>query len=265
MDNKNDDLQLMVKKTFEVSLKKDKDLQKVEMHSHDFYELYFFLHGKASYIVEGRQYTLNNGDVLLISPSNLHQLNIKDSNESYERIVLWINTQYLKDISTPNTDLSTCFKIANESGMHLIRNDKIFIYLKDEFNELIKMDNKNTFGSEIEAENHLKNILIKVGEYLLNIGESVNLSKENKLVSEVIDYINNHITEDLSLEQISKDFYISKYYLSHLFKEHTNTSPHKYILKKRLLLSKELINSGMKINNVYRECGFKDYTHFFKV
>ena len=264
MNDIKNDLQLMSSKTYEVTHKKDIDVKKVEMHSHDFYELYFFLHGKVSYIVDDKQYVLEAGDVLLISPSNLHQLNIKDYTESYERIVLWINAQYLKDISTINTDLSLCFKISNESNMHLIRNEKLSIYLKDEFMNLIKSNKKDTYGADIDSENHLKNILIKICEYMLNINETINLSKENKIVSDAINYINAHISEDLSLDLISRELFINKYYLSHLFKEHTNTTPHKYILKRRLLLSKELINKCEKINNIYKECGFKDYTHFFK-
>ena len=264
MENINNELQLMSKKTFEVNHKKDKDFKKVEMHSHDFYELYFFLHGKASYIVDERKYSLNAGDVLLISPSNLHQLNIKDTSESYERIVLWINPEYLNEISTESTDLSVCFKIANDEAMHLIRNNKLSIYLKDEFRSLIDNDNKRVYGSDIESEIHLKNILIKISEYLLNIDESIDLSKENKIVTSAIDYINSHLMDDLSLDLLSKELFINKYYLSHLFKEHTNISPHKYILKRRLMQSKELIKKGNKINSVYKECGFKDYTHFFK-
>ena len=264
MDNINNELQLMSKKTFEVNHKKDKDFKKVEMHSHDFYELYFFLHGKASYIVDERKYSLSAGDVLLISPSNLHQLNIKDTSESYERIVLWINPEYLNEISTESTDLSVCFKIANDEAMHLIRNNKLSIYLKDEFRSLINNDNKRVYGSDIESEIHLKNILIKISEYLLNIDESIDLSKENKIVTSAIDYINSHLMDDLSLDLLSKELFINKYYLSHLFKEHTNISPHKYILKRRLMQSKELIKKGNKINSVYKECGFKDYTHFFK-
>ena len=99
----------MSNSTYEVHHKKDKDFKTVEMHSHDFSEIYFFLQGSASYIVEDCKYSLRPGDVLLIPPNKLHQLDIKDSAMTYERFVVWLNQRYLKRISTAKTDLNTCF------------------------------------------------------------------------------------------------------------------------------------------------------------
>lgn len=101
--------QQMSNSTYEVHHKKDKDFKTVEMHSHDFSEIYFFLQGSASYIVEDCKYSLRPGDVLLIPPNKLHQLDIKDSAMTYERFVVWLNQRYLKRISTSKTDLNTCF------------------------------------------------------------------------------------------------------------------------------------------------------------
>lgn len=257
--------QLMSSHSYEIFHYLDKDFKTVEMHSHDFYELYYFIKGSASYIVEDGHYSLESGDILLISPSNLHQLDIKDSLAAYERMVLWINPVYLEKISTTKTDLATCFKMANERGAHLIRNERISSKVHEELESLLLASKSPSFGSDLEAESKIRNILIILGEYFLTNKEAeISLSEENPLVSSVIGYINSHIDEDLSLEKIATALYVSKYYLSHVFKEKTNTAPHQYILKKRLLLSKEYIARGMKIQAVYSKCGFRDYTHYFR-
>lgn len=56
-----------------------------------------------------------------------------------------------------------------------------------------------------------------------------------------IDYIARNIDKNLSLDTIADALFVNKYYLAHVFKETTNTSPHRYILKKRLVLSKQLL------------------------
>ena len=92
--------QLMSKKDFEVNLYRDKYFKTVEMHSHDFYEVYCFIGGSVDYIVEDGLYRLQAGDVLLIPPNYLHQPNVKDGSKSYDRIVLWINPAYVKRLSS---------------------------------------------------------------------------------------------------------------------------------------------------------------------
>lgn len=74
------------------------------MHHHDFYEIYFFLSGKVSYRVENRTYPLQPGDILLISPLELHQPIIAKEKRSYERIVLWVSKSCIDRLSRPRRD-----------------------------------------------------------------------------------------------------------------------------------------------------------------
>ena len=89
-------------------------------------------------------------------------------------------------------------------------------------------------------------------------------AEQSKIISRAIEYVSEHLTEPITLDGISNALYTNKYYFAHLFKEETGVSPHSYILKKRLLMSKELIEQGLSITDVYVRCGFSDYTHFFR-
>ena len=103
----------------------DKDFSSVSLHSHDFFELYFFIAGDASYIIENGHYRLSTGDILLISPDNLHQLDIDDSRATYERIVLWLNPRYVKRLSTAATDLAECFAACARRKDFLLRDKEV--------------------------------------------------------------------------------------------------------------------------------------------
>ncbi len=256
--------QQMSNSTYEVHHKKDKDFKTVEMHSHDFSEIYFFLQGSASYIVEDCKYSLRPGDVLLIPPNKLHQLDIKDSAMTYERFVVWLNQRYLKRISTAKTDLNTCFLQAHEHNAFLIRNSAV----SDKIRHILdgfSVSQTGDFGADVENEERIKALLVLLGQYFLqNRDDFTILGKANPCVTKAIDYISEHISQDLSLDAIASALFVDKYYFAHIFKEYTNTSPHRYILKKRLVLSKQFIEEGFPITEVFAKCGFSDYTHFFR-
>ena len=255
--------QLMSKKDFEVNLYRDKYFKTVEMHSHDFYEVYCFIGGAVDYIVEDGLYRLQAGDVLLIPPNYRHQPNVKDGSKSYDRIVLWINPDYVKRLSSPSTDLATCFQKAKEKGAYLVRNSALSDKLVTELIAVIENENSNSFGADLTAENHVITVLTLLGAHYLK-NRQAKQAEQSEIISRAIEYISEHLTEPIILDDISNALYTNKYYFAHLFKEETGVSPHSYILKKRLLMSKELIEQGLSITDVYVRCGFSDYTHFFR-
>ena len=78
----------------------------------------------------------------------------------------------------------------------------------------------------------------------------------------VIDYLNEHLTEDISIDSLSETFFLSRYHLMHSFKEETGYTIGNYLSTKRLLLARDLILQGEPITNVCYECGFRNYSTF---
>jgi len=259
--------QFMTSRNYEINFYCDKDFKTVSPHSHDFFELYYFIQGGVSYIIENERYHLEPNDILLISPSNLHQLDIFDSKTSYERMVLWINPKYLKSISSEETDLSICFRLCTEKHSHIIRDVNLSEQIRAQLDALCAAP-QNEFGSDIASEMHIKQVLLSLCRHLRQDLEEGNKQKEgekgNSTVFAAVEYINAHLAENLSLDTLAEKLFISKYHLAHLFKQGTNVTPHQYILKKRLILSKRLIEQDLPIIEVFSRCGFADYTHFFR-
>ena len=255
--------QLMSRKDYEVNLYRDKYFKTVEMHSHDFYEVYCFIAGSVDYIVENGLYRLQVGDVLIIPPNYLHQPNIKDESKEYSRVVLWLNPKYLKQISSETTDLATCFEKARETGTYLIRNGALCDSIVRELISVIELEQNGGFGSDILMENHIRNALALMGAHYLK-NPTLRRAEQSKIVAKAVEYISEHLTQSISLDELAEALFVNKYYLAHLFKEEVGISPHSYILKKRLILSKELIEQGLPITEIYLRCGFADYTHFFR-
>lgn len=260
--------QFMTNRSYEINYYRDKDFKAVSLHSHDFYELYFFVNGDASYIIENGHYKMQSGDILLISPQNLHQLDINDSNETYERIVLWLNPKYVKRLSSSKTNLATCFTVCDKRKDFLIRDFLLSQNVNNLLTELYTRNDAKDFGNDIECENIIRQILLALCKYEQTVEnnpvDSMKRQRTNPTVATVIEYIDSHLSENLSLDILAEKIYMSKFYLSRLFKEETSSTIHQYVLKKRLTLSKHFIEKDLPITEVCTKCGFQDYSHFFR-
>ena len=83
-------------------------------------------------------------------------------------------------------------------------------------------------------------------------------------IHEILRYINAHFTQPLTLDDIADRFFISKFYLLRQFKNYTNCTIHDYILTKRILLAKALLQEGMLPGEVGEHCGFSSYASFYQ-
>jgi AraC-like DNA-binding protein len=89
-------------------------------------------------------------------------------------------------------------------------------------------------------------------------------SEESNTVLRVIEYVNSHLNEELSLDDIARDFFISKYHLCRIFHKQTGASIFTYYNTKRMALAQQMINSGESATAVALRLGFRDYSTFYR-
>ncbi|MFW5779960.1 MAG: AraC family transcriptional regulator [Bacillota bacterium] len=257
--------QFMLSNNYEIFHYKDDYLKEIALHHHDFYEIYMFISGQVTYDIEGKTYKLCSGDLLLISPDELHQPIVNSGN--YERIVLWINKNFVKEVSTEKNDLMKCFKLMKKDNKNLMRlepnqSQKIRNLLEDISLSFVE----KKFAYEIYASSLVKILLIELARIIETCPDSlVMYHTASKLIHSVIEYIDKNLQKQLTLEGIAKEFFISKFYLSHIFKKTMGTTVYRYITQKRLILAKEFIVKGHMIKTVYLDCGYQDYSSFFRM
>ena len=235
------------------------------LHHHDFYEVYFFLSGNVQYNIESRSYLLTPGDVLLISPMELHQPMFGAEHREYERIVLWIDKQFLEGFSLQGQELTTCFDTTVPGHTNLLRPEGVarqyLTFLLE--NLLAEVASEDPY-SEMAALSLLAQVLVALNRLAKqSVGEE-NKSGPDATVYSVLGYINEHYSEDLSLDYLANKFFISKYHLSREFQRLVGTSVHRYIIQKRLVMAKQMLSEGRPSSEVYQQCGFGDYSNFFR-
>ena len=263
-----DPRQNMHKPDFEVFHYREPRPGTVEVHHHDFYEVYCFLSGEVEFWVEGRLYHMRPGDLLLINPMELHRPILGPESRLYERIVLWIDPEYLESLSTDEVRLSRCFN--NQLPTHTNLLHPTSVQRSDmltQLGDLVRESYSREYGSGICADGIFRRFMVELNRLAMQ-ASSTHPHEEREdsspLVSQVLTYIGEHYREELSLEMLAQRFYVSKYHLSHEFSRTVGVSVYRYILLKRLLIAKQQLLAGMAPGEVCVSCGFGDYTNFYR-
>ena len=261
-----DPRQQMQHKDFELQYKRDTYLKDVELHHHDFYEIYILISGDVTYTIESRQYRVMPGDILLISPRELHQICVRPEMSAYERYVLWVDPKLLEQYSTELTDLTANLYPAQPDHSNLLRlKPEQASHIRCLLDRLWQESGEPGYGTDLLQQSLLIQLLVDINRLA---GKDQSLLEEqthsSRAVSAVVDYVNLHYSEPLSLEQLAEQVYVSKYHLSHEFNRLVGTSVYRYIQKKRLLIARQLLAQGKRPNEVYAACGFCDYAGFYR-
>lgn len=250
-------------KIFHIRDKKD---IKFEYHHHDFSKIVILIDGDLTYYIEGKAYILKPWDILFINKNEIHKP-VVNPDKYYERIVIWLNPDFMAKYAQGNNDLLKCFEIAIKNNYNLLRlNMKSIEIIKNIIKDIQSCDNSNEFGSEILKESLFVQLMVLMNRLFLNSDKNRDMEdiQYDKTIEGVLNYINSNLENDLSIDTIASKFFISKYYLMRKFKSQIGSSIHNYIIQKRLILAKSLISEGLTMSNVCSKCGFNDYSSFVR-
>ena len=238
----------------------------VDFHEHEFYEVFFFLSGDVSYIVEGRTYQLRPGDILLTDNKDIHRPEIRKSRRPYERFILWMHPDFLRTVAVRGDDLTACFTDASRKRYKLIRPDSgTLSHLKKICERMLKSRDDTEFGSQMLETVYLLEFLVYLNRAYFATPDAIRRDvTENEKINEVVAYINDHYAEPLTLDRLADEFYISKYYLSHQFKEYAGLTLYQFIIKRRLTAARNMLTDGVSVMDACMQCGFNDYSGFVK-
>lgn len=222
----------------------------VSSHTHPLYELIYFMRGDASHVVEDRMYKLSRGDLVIVAPGKYHDIRF-DGEREYERINILFDPEAL------GLDRAATFALHNEVVSLSDRPETAAVFTKmARYHEALS---ENEF---VTAAVHLLYELFC--DLSLDEQEKRRYSKLHPMLSEALAYIAENLFTIQSVQQIARALHVTEGYLFRLFREELNTSPKKYVTDKRLLAAQSLIRLGRRPSEVYAECGFSDYTSFFR-
>ncbi len=232
-----------------------------EYHYHEFCKVLLLLSGTGGYWVEGQYYALQPGDVVLVGSHCVHRPDF-EAGSPYERVIIYISPDFLRRSSGPDCDLTDCF--TGKWG-HVLRPDREHgRQLQQMAWELERELSGSGYGRVLRSTGQLLGLLVETGRGFLNGGalQPGVLRPKNDRAAAIMDYIDSHLTEELSVASIAEQFYLSKYHMMRLFRSGTGTSINAYITRRRLLLARELIGQGLSATESCFRSGFGSYSSF---
>ncbi len=226
------------------------------MHAHGHFEMLIFLSGDITYLVEGNSYTPRPWDVLVFDIAETHKV-VVHSDTPYERVVIQADSKMFSELF-PKEVLFAPFQNHPLGHNNLFRSRDF----RDSFwQNCVARLIENNPEDRITA---MSLILQIFNELRMTFSKRQNEQGEDSVASRIVRYINDHITEPLSTREIAKQFFISRTALYALFRETTGSGIHDYINVKRLIMAQALLRAGERPTHVAEECGFGDYTTFFR-
>ena len=250
-------------KIFHIRDKKD---IKFEYHHHDFSKIVILIDGDLTYYIEGKAYILKPWDILFVNKNEIHKP-VVNPNKYYERIVIWLNPDFMAKYAQGNNNLLKCFEVAIKNNYNLLRlNMKSIDIIKNLIQDIQNCNNSNEFGSEILKESLFVQLMVLMNRLFLNSDKNRDIEdiQYDKTIEGVLNYINSNLENDLSIDTIASEFFISKYYLMRKFKNQIGSSIHNYVVQKRLILARSLISDGLSMSSVCSRCWFNDYSSFVR-
>ena len=240
---------------------RDTNTEPVDWHYHNFHKIIFFRSGHVRYAIEGKTYTLQPGDLILVGRGCIHRPEILDALPS-ERLILYITPAYLARIGG-DSDLETCFHRAQSQYSFVLRPRGEATPLQALAAELHAAVTTPGFGQELLCQSLFLQLMVAINRKVLEGQlEYISGAAGDQKIIAVLQYLNLHLAEPLTVDFLASQFYISKYHLMRKFKESTGYTIHNYLVKKRLLLAREQLLAGSAVLDACYGCGFQDYSAF---
>ena len=240
------------------SLDSDPDPDTYPMHAHEMMEIYYFISGNGTYLVEGITYPLEPGDIMILRAAETHKLVISPG-EPYERIAIHFSPSVLKQID-PSMGLLRPF-LERPLGQlnHYSGRDPRYAQLQNVFRNF-------AFESIPDVRLNLIGRLLLFLTVLNGVfdGSDRDGFQNDSLSGQIVRYVNSQLFSPLSLQTVADHFYRSRSQISRIFHQATGSSFWEYVSIKRLLAARAMIQRGEKASHAAFVCGFTDYSVFYR-
>ena len=216
------------------------------MHTHEDLEIYYFLSGDCTYLIEG----------------TAHKLIVNDEHIPYERIGITLPLEEFESVDREHHLFDAMLQ------RPLGTNNRFTI---DDFGNTLcetvmaQIAERGQTMSHAEVLSHIFLLLTEADRVLkYKSGNALNEHRATTVGTRLIDYTNEHLYTGISMQQLCDTFFLSYSQINRIFKQHTGTTAGQYITTKRLLTARDRIRHGTSPAEACYTCGYNDYSSFYR-
>ncbi|NLP16988.1 MAG: AraC family transcriptional regulator, partial [Clostridiales bacterium] len=232
-------------------------------HDHDYTELAFILSGKGKYLVDGVEYDVESGDLVICNPGVMHTHIVTNPEEPTIEFIAGFNNFHFKNMA-PNSIETRDGSCILHTTAELKQNLMMHCY------DMIAEKESCNVGKYFMFKAHLMQMLLLIMREIVSPEDyeqsqcSFESYNKSYAVKQIIDYLNKNYNKKISLEQIAHNMYLSPVYISKIFKEETGESPINYLIKIRLERARDILikSDNSSIKSIANRVGYEDVYHF---
>ncbi|OWA35285.1 hypothetical protein B9G55_11530 [Saccharibacillus sp. O16] len=238
-------------------------------HFHDDYEIYLFLGGDVEFYVEHSMHRLRRGHLILCNDKELHRIRHLGQ-IPYERIAIRFDHRVIGGLSTPFTNLLGCFQNRPLGVGNVVQIDEErMAYVQEMSLRLSEVLQSDRYGSDVLAAAYLSELLVWINQRFREkekdpCFQPAPIPLTYGRIADIMAYIEERLSEELSLGQIADHFGVDPSHLSYLFKQQTGSTLYQYILIKRIAVAKRHLSQGVTVTEACGLSGFRDYSNFIR-
>ena len=235
----------------------------VQLHSHAFYELLCCRSNcGVEYLVGSERYRLQKGDIVIVAPGVSHRPILPENMASpYRRDVLWISEEFASLMLHLSPDLLD----GRMRPTNLVRTAGTkWDNLAELFHYGVQESENAQPGWELAVMGNTMQLMALLNRAIRDGSARPLRAEKPELLDRVMAYIEQHLSEKITLGDISRQFYVSESTISHVFRQKLGVSFYRCVTQRRLIAAKTLIEQGQPLEAVSRSVGFTDYSTFYR-
>ncbi len=235
------------------------------LHYHECYEIVFYISADVEIYVDNLHFTLSSRDLIIIPPRKLHKV-ISRPSQTYIRYVFYFTSEQInqafRNSSNPKSSQlfkdNVCCKLSLPAQAYMRMNNVFHnMYEHKTILSYKNSDLLNTYASAI-----LQEAIFLSEKYM----EKELTADKSSPIDQILQYINDHYSENITLDILETKFYMDKSYICRLFQKTMGISVINYLQYRRIMEAQQLLlNSDLPIIDICMDCGFNNVQHFYRV
>ncbi len=231
-----------------------------------YYMLLYIARGSSYFTTGDQMRLLGTEDMLVMKPGEKVTMHAGSGKYRHRILELRVLPDCLRELSGEGVRLDEGFSFVPYRVTVVHADSRESMLIKNLALELSEAGTQEPcYGDALYERNLLSMLLILTLRACVG-ADRVHKSRSRRhvMMDDIFVYIREHLTEDLTLADLEREFFVSRYHICREFKRLTGQTPHAYIVKARLDLCRKYIGQGKPVSEVYRLGGFGGYNHFFR-
>ena len=172
---------------FELFYYNDKHITPLKVHSHDYFEFYFFLGGEVSITIANQKHKLEKGDMILLPPGVKHYITISNPEIAYQRFVFWITTNFANELYRISEDYTYLLSHSLDNNNYIYHFDTItFNTIQSKLFLILDELHYDHFGKQTKLSLAVKDLILHLNRVVYELQNPRILKEKEELFDKII-------------------------------------------------------------------------------